>query len=280
MSGRQSEDHSSATGAPIVREVAALLIRLGRPGMRLVTSTDGSVAVVGPGRAARPQPVAVPILQAARSAGLLTLSTATGHEVLSKQGNAALRQLLMSDAAPAPRPAVKSNTPERRADRLSLVEQLGVRRDAKGVPLLSEMQIAAAQRFTRDFATGGLQPRVTARWSAEASRDQSRRGAPGAGVELSEAVAAAQARARKALASLGGSLADVVMDVCCFERGLEAIEAARHWPSRSGRIVLGIALDALAAHYGMSGKATSQSSAKRHWAEPDFKPTTDAWIKR
>ena len=186
----------------------------------------------------------------------------------------------MSDAAPAPRPAVKSNTPERRTERLSLVEQLGARRDARGVPLLSEMQIAAAQRFTRDFATGGLQPRVTARWSAEASSDQRRRGAPGAGVELSEAVAAAQARARKALAALGGSLADVVMDVCCFERGLEAIEAARHWPSRSGRIVLGIALDALAAHYGMSGKATGQSSATRHWAEADFKPTTDVWIKR
>ena len=121
-----------------------------------------------------------------------------------------------------------------------------------------------------------MHPRVTSRWETDAVAE-SQRAAPGAGVELREATAAAQHRVRKALAAVGTDLAGLILDICCFERGLEAIEAERHWPQRSARIVLGIALNTLAQHYGLIIQARPHSGELRHWGDIDFKPTSTAW---
>ena len=49
--------------------------------------------------------------------------------------------------------------------------------------------------------------------------------------------------------ALGPGLSDIVFRVCCFLEGLETAEKRLGWSARSGKVVLKIALERLAAHY-------------------------------
>ncbi len=51
---------------------------------------------------------------------------------------------------------------------------------------------------------------------------------------------------------MGPELSDLLFDVCCHLHVLDACETARGWAKRSARVVLTIALDRLAGHYGMT----------------------------
>ena len=59
----------------------------------------------------------------------------------------------------------------------------------------------------------------------------------------------ARERVVQALEELGPGLADVVLHCCCFLKGLEVTEKEMGWSSRSGKIVLRIALTRLIRHY-------------------------------
>ena len=292
MSQSQQLQSSLKTDVAVetIDDMTSFLMRLGRPGTRVWCRPGDTFAVLGQGRGAgiNDPRIAMTTIEVARAAGYLCAASADDTEQLSPAGREAMRRDLMAQPAVSGdrrRQAGQTQARDggavgtRAAARLTLVEQLGVRRDVKGKPLLNEIQIGAAMRLAKDFSIGQMQPRVTARWS-EAIGVPRRRGVPGGGVELAEAVASAQARARSALAAIGGDEANVVLDVCCFEKGLEAIEAARHWPSRAARIVLGLALDRLAKHYGMDMRPSQGSASPRQWGDADFKPNADAWIKR
>src|SRR5262249_13938005 len=114
-------------------------------------------------------------------------------------------------------------------------------------------------------------------WSAAASGGASHRSAPGAGVDILDAVIAAKERVRRALAAAGPVLADVLIDVCGYSRGLEAIERGAHWPQRSGKVILAIALEHLVLHYG--GKSRHGSAAGpgriRHWGAEGYRPSLE-----
>jgi hypothetical protein len=64
-------------------------------------------------------------------------------------------------------------------------------------------------------------------------------------------VLAARSRVERALKAAGEGLSTILLEVCCLERGLEAAERRLGWPSRSGKVVLRLALSRLALHYGL-----------------------------
>ncbi|MFN3889007.1 MAG: DUF6456 domain-containing protein [Beijerinckiaceae bacterium] len=139
--------------------------------------------------------------------------------------------------------------------------------------LVGPAEFEAGERLRRDLDRGAMLPRVTANWSANVSS-----GARGAkGSDVTDMALAARQRANKALAAAGPEFSGLLVDVCGFLKGLETIESERGWPRRSGKVVLSLALGALARHYGIAAQATGPARAKglRHWGADDYRPTID-----
>ena len=80
-----------------------------------------------------------------------------------------------------------------------------------------------------------------------------------------------------AIDAVGPELSPILVEVCCNGRGLESIEAAAGWPSRTARIVLGLALTKLARHYGLLPPDRPAAAKLRHWGDDDYRPTLAAW---
>lgn len=108
-------------------------------------------------------------------------------------------------------------------------------------------QFEAGERLRTDYETASLGPRVTMRWEASPAG----RTARGAHEPLDPTLAgiAAKRRFDAAVEAAGPGLADVLWRVVCAGEGLPGAERALGWPARSGKLVLGLALDRLAAHY-------------------------------
>ncbi|QGM98018.1 DUF6456 domain-containing protein [Methylocystis parvus] len=149
---------------------------------------------------------------------------------------------------------------------------LARRKGADGKPFLSPPQLEAGERFRRDVEQAGILQRVTANWEAPISA--SRRGAD-AGVAVTDIAMDARRRLSGAYNAVGAELAGLLTDVCGFLKGLETVESERGWPARSGKVVLKIALDRLAQHYGIATKATGPARAKGllHWGAEDYRPS-------
>ena len=134
-----------------------------------------------------------------------------------------------------------------------------------GRPLVDATQLVAGERLRADFTRAGLTPRITSRWE-EGS------GGPGDNTTFTDAVLAAKLRVARAVTAVGPELSGVLLDVCCFLKGLEDVERTRGWPARTAKVVLGLALDRLAAHYGLAGAIQGRQRAPiRTWhaaAEP------------
>jgi hypothetical protein len=113
--------------------------------------------------------------------------------------------------------------------------------------LLDSRQVAAGERLRRDHRAAGLSARVTMRWDPAVPAD-CRRGGGGAEAQALGSMAA-RARFHAAMQAVGPGLSDILWRVVCEAEGLEAAERGLGWPVRSGKLVLGLALDRLAAHY-------------------------------
>src|SRR6478672_1052920 len=140
---------------------------------------------------------------------------------------------------------------------------LARRKGRDGKPLIEAAQFQAGERLRADFTRANLTPNVTSSW--DASRAGGRRGQSRGGT-FSDAVVAAREQVNRALEAVGPEFADVLLDVCCFLKGLEDVERERRWPLRSAKVVLQLGLDRLARHYGLQCEAQGKGSAAiRTW---------------
>lgn len=141
---------------------------------------------------------------------------------------------------------------------------LARRRGRDGRPLIEPHQLQAGERLRADFTCANLMPRTTSNWASPISSDR-RSGGDRAG-NFTDTMIASRQRVRQALDAAGPEFSGLLVDVCCFLKGLEGIERERAWPTRSAKIVLQLALERLARHYGYAAKATGPGHAPvRTW---------------
>ena len=138
-----------------------------------------------------------------------------------------------------------------------------------GAPYLSAGEFDAGERLRSDFTRAMMSPRLGINWDAAGVRGG---GGRGDGIDnLSDSALSARLRVEKALNAVGPELAGVLVDVCCFLKGLKLVETERQWPARSAKLILKTALAALARHYDpRPGQAKRRT--RHHWGADDYKP--------
>jgi len=142
--------------------------------------------------------------------------------------------------------------------------------------MIDAAQFAAGERLRADFTRAAMTPRIGANLTSPVAHG--RRGGGESAANYSDLVIAAKQRLDQALDAAGPEFSGLLLDVCCFLKGLETVERERGWPRRTSKIVLGLALDRLARHYGVATKITGKERAPlRSWQAEDARPTMDAY---
>jgi hypothetical protein len=140
---------------------------------------------------------------------------------------------------------------------------LARRRGRNGRALIEPHQFAAGERLRADFTCAHMMPRTTSNWESPIS--SGRRGGECA-AEFTETMLATRQRVHQALDAAGPEFGGLLLDVCCFLKRLEDIERERGWPPRSAKVVLQLALDRLARHYGFAAQVRGPAYAPiRTW---------------
>jgi len=91
--------------------------------------------------------------------------------------------------------------------------------------------------------------------------------------ELTDIALASRMRVERALNAVGPELSGVLIDVCCFLKGLETVERERQWPVRSGKMLLKMGLAMLHRHYNPQLERDCRSPVILHWGADDYRPT-------
>jgi hypothetical protein len=157
---------------------------------------------------------------------------------------------------------VRSNDAE------SPLAMLRNRKDAKGLPLIDDEAFKAGERLRSDFTLGNLMPSIGVNWDVTGS------GSRNNGVlEITDAALAARQRVERALEAVGPELSGVLIDVCCFLKGLESVERERQWPVRSAKLILKTALAVLDRHYHPPALAR-RNPRIIHWGTEDYRPVS------
>jgi hypothetical protein len=139
---------------------------------------------------------------------------------------------------------------------------LARRKSGDGRTLIEPVQLQAGERLRADFTYAQLMPRVTVNWTSVTHS--------AIAATPTEMVLAARQRVRHALNAAGPEFSGLLVDVCCFLKGLEDVERERGWPLRSAKVVLRLGLDRLARHYGYAAELRGAAHAHvRTWLAPD-----------
>lgn len=143
-------------------------------------------------------------------------------------------------------------------------------RNGEGESFISDDEFRAGERLRADFTRGSMMPSISARWDVGVSN--STRSGSGGMAELTDIALASRMRVERALEAVGPELSGVLIDVCCFLKGLETVERERQWPVRSGKMLLKTGLAMLNRHYNPQEKER-RTPAVLHWGASDYRPT-------
>lgn len=289
---------ATVAGAPVEdelrRQCLPLLSALARPGALLMApeSTEDPVAIVLSGREAAARNLGAfadtDLEIAIDNRWIAPASDGWGWKI-TRAGVAVVRAARSRDAAiraasPAARPQQpRESRPAAARDAVGSLAWLHSRRDRDGQPLISAEQLAAGERLAADLWRARLTPRVTSVWTGVPGDGNGRRSAPGAGIDLADAVIAAKTRVEGALRAVGPEFAGPLIDICGHMLGLDDIERINGLPTRSGKMLLRTALTRLARHYGYLPPEHGDAEIARRiagWMADDGAVTLDAWRKR
>ena len=109
---------------------------------------------------------------------------------------------------------------------------------------LDDRLFEAGERLRADYERAQLAPGVTMRWEAVRIR-----GTAETGLSPTERQVAARQRFDGAIRAAGKGLEDILWRVVCAGETLAGAEKALSWPTRSGKLVLKLALDRVADFY-------------------------------
>lgn len=123
------------------------------------------------------------------------------------------------------------------------------RRDGQGAHMINKVHLAAGERLRSDYARSGMGQVSMSDWTGLPMGAKTR-GAH-AGLNPTEVAMDARKRVMDALGAVGPILDRLLFAILIREENLSAQEKAHHWPVRSGRIMLQLALTRLAIHYGL-----------------------------
>ncbi len=186
--------------------------------------------------------VADPGLRPAPGGGWRLARGAQGGRSLAKPGRPSVidgrREIMGPDGRRASHAANLGESP---------IAWLARRRDGEGRPWLTLPEVAAAETLREDFVLAGTVGRLTMAWDAGPRA----RGGRGPGQEPAERARAAKDRIARALDTVGPGLREILEHVCFAGSALDAAERGLGLPRRSGKTVLKLALQRLAAHYGL-----------------------------
>jgi hypothetical protein len=113
--------------------------------------------------------------------------------------------------------------------------------------LISRRQFDAGERLRADWERAQLAPRQTMSW--DAAPVARHRGGGLHGPDLGGSQIDAKRRFEAAVEAAGPGLSDILWRIVCAGEGMREAEGALGWPARAGKVVLGLALDRLAAFY-------------------------------
>ena len=212
------------------------------------------------------------VLKAGVSSGVVTLRR--DRLSLSDAGRARLRRLASPDpyagqhrvvtavSIEGPGGAAKAHGNHSE----SPLSMLRNRKDASGAPIIGEAAFKAGERLRADYTIGNLMPSIGVNWNIAGSGSRSN-----GVIEITDAALAARQRVEQALAAVGPELCGVLVDVCCYLKGLELVERERQWPARSAKLILKTALAALDRHYHPAARERTRPRII-HWGTEDYRP--------
>jgi len=211
--------------------------------------------------------VAAETVQAAEAEGLVAWSK---DAKVARLGLATPMPMPKAPAMEKTRSGVSKSPAPAMDDRESPLLWLYRRPGKDGRPQISSEEFAAGERFRADITLAGMLPRTTMNWDAALTPEQAGMG-PRDVAGSSDTALAARQRVRLACDRLGPELSGLAIDICGFLKGLDLVERERRWPPRSAKVVLRVALAALATHYGLDRRA--RPSGLRSWQADGARPS-------